>query len=328
MLLYSCKLKRSIQPKSIPLLQNIATYEKILPTLLAASCLQRPLIIILDGIDQVRGYSSKSIEWLPTKLPENIKFVLSVSEGSDFYVQIAKKINQNSFIKMPLLGEAEAKGILMSSVMQYNHSVNSKIQDCVLKSVQECTLPLYSKVLAWQTSWWADKEHDIVPKGHVNDQLSLMLEELEKILGVTQVQHALAIITSTKHGVTDSEMIDLLAFDDSFHSSTTYGAVSVPVVPVLIVWFVVPWAPACLTWSRLNKHLAPFLQWTLTGGVLGVQWRDNMLRQAVASRYKEHAKWANQMIYDYYTVSAFSSSSTFGNFVSRANGGTVSLQTS
>ncbi|XP_063905453.1 NACHT and WD repeat domain-containing protein 2 isoform X2 [Zophobas morio] len=266
-------------------IHNIATYEKILPTLLAASCLQRPLIIILDGIDQVRGYSSKSIEWLPTKLPENIKFVLSVSEGSDFYVQIAKKINQNSFIKMPLLGEAEAKGILMSSVMQYNHSVNSKIQDCVLKSVQECTLPLYSKVLAWQTSWWADKEHDIVPKGHVNDQLSLMLEELEKILGVTQVQHALAIITSTKHGVTDSEMIDLLAFDDSFHSTTTY----------------VPWAPACLTWSRLNKHLAPFLQWTLTGGVLGVQWRDNMLRQAVAARYKEHAKWANQMIYDYYT---------------------------
>ncbi|CAH1364281.1 hypothetical protein MTP99_000667 [Tenebrio molitor] len=266
-------------------IHNIETYERILPTLLAASCLQRPLIIILDGIDQVRGYSSKSIEWLPATLPENIKLVLSVSEGSDFYVQIAKRINQNTFIKMPLLGEAEAKGILMSSVMQYNHSVNSKIQDCVLKSVQECTLPLYSKVLAWQTSWWADKEHDIVPKGHVNDQLSLMLEELETILGVTQVQHALAIITSTKHGVTDSEMIDLLAFDDNFHSTTTY----------------VDWAPACLTWSRLNKHLAPFLQWTLTGGVLGVQWRDNMLRQAVAARYKEHAKWANQMIYDYYT---------------------------
>jgi hypothetical protein len=218
-------------------IHNIETYERILPTLLAASCLQRPLIIILDGIDQVRGYSSKSIEWLPATLPENIKLVLSVSEGSDFYVQIAKRINQNTFIKMPLLGEAEAKGILMSSVMQYNHSVNSKIQDCVLKSVQECTLPLYSKVLAWQTSWWADKEHDIVPKGHVNDQLSLMLEELETILGVTQVQHALAIITSTKHGVTDSEMIDLLAFDDNFHSTTTYGTARSRCFPVLTVGF-------------------------------------------------------------------------------------------
>lgn len=61
--------------------------------------------------------------------------------------EMSHKFNEDSFIKMPLLGEAEAKGILMSSVMQYNHSVNSKVQDCVLKSVQECTLPLYSKVM-------------------------------------------------------------------------------------------------------------------------------------------------------------------------------------
>lgn len=62
------------------------------------------------------------------------------------------------------------------------------------------------------------------------------------------------------------------------------------------------WAPAYLTWSRLNKHLAPFLQWTLTGGVLGVQWRDNMLRKAVADRYREQRKWAHEMIYNYYNV--------------------------
>lgn len=203
----------------------MATYERILPNLLTASCLQRPLIILLDGIDQVRSYSTKTIDWLPIKLPDNIKLVLSVSEGSHMHSDIAKKFtNANSFIKMPLLGENEAKGILMSSVMQYNHSVNSKIQDCVLKSVQECTLPLYSKVLAWQTSWWGDKEHNIVPKGHVNDQICLMLEELETILGVVQVQHALALITCTKHGITDSEMIDLLAFDENFHSTTTYGS--------------------------------------------------------------------------------------------------------
>lgn len=77
--------------------------------------------------------------------------------------------------------------------------------------------------MAWQTSWWADKEHDVVPQGNVNDQLTQMLEELEQILGVTQVQHALAIMTCTKHGITDSEMIDLLAFDENFYNTGTYG---------------------------------------------------------------------------------------------------------
>ncbi|KAF5270218.1 hypothetical protein FQA39_LY08432 [Lamprigera yunnana] len=263
---------------------NIETYAEVLPRLLNAICLQRPLIILIDGIDQVKYFNSYTIDWLPNKLPDNVKLILSVVEQCNIYNDLKTKVDAKYFIKMSPLEEEEAKGILLSSVMQYNHSVNSKIKDCVLMSIQDCTLPLYVKVLAWQTSWCAEREHDIVPKGNINDQLSQMLEKLEKILGVIQVQHALALMTCTKHGITDSEMIDLLAFDETFHNSGTY----------------VVWAPACLTWSRLNKNLAPFLQWTLAGGVLGVQWRDNTLLQAVKTRYKEHTAWANEMLYDYY----------------------------
>ncbi|KAK5648750.1 hypothetical protein RI129_003642 [Pyrocoelia pectoralis] len=263
---------------------NMETYAKVLPTLLNAICMQRPLIVLIDGIDQIKFYNSYTIDWLPNKLPDNVKLILSVAEDCRIFEDIKKKIDAKYFIKMSRLDETEATGILLSSVMQYNHSVNSLIKDCVLTSVQQCTLPLYVKVLAWQTSWYNEKEHDIVPKGNIIDQLCQMLEKLEKILGITQVQHALALMTCTKDGITDSEMIDLLAYDEYFHNSGTY----------------VVWAPACLTWSRLNKHLAPFLQWTLTGGVLGVQWRDNTLLQAVKVRYKEYTAWAHGMLHDYY----------------------------
>jgi hypothetical protein len=47
---------------------------------------------------------------------------------------------------------------------------------------------IFIQVLAWQTSWWTDKDHDIVPKGNVVDQLHLMLEELEDILGKERVR--------------------------------------------------------------------------------------------------------------------------------------------
>lgn len=126
--------------------QNIETYSKFLPSILGASCLQRPLIILIDGIDQVKSYSSNGIDWIPGTLPGNIKLILAVTGGSAMHTDLSNCLETSNFIKMPLLGENEAKGILMSSVMQYNHSVNSKIQDCVLKSVQECTLPLYAKV--------------------------------------------------------------------------------------------------------------------------------------------------------------------------------------
>ncbi|XP_018319781.1 NACHT domain- and WD repeat-containing protein 1 isoform X2 [Agrilus planipennis] len=270
---------------------NIETYSKVLPDLLTSGHYQRPIIIILDGIDQVKPFGLKTIEWLPKELPGNIKLVLSVTEGSDIHNSMKSKFSESCFVKMAMLGEKEAKDILMSSVMQYNHSVDSKVQDCVLKSVNECTHPLYAKVLAWQTSWWVDDEHTIVPKGDVTAQLSQMLEELENILGLEQVQHALALMISTKHGITDSEMIDLLAFDETFHSDATY----------------VVWAPGCLTWSRLNKHLAPFIQWTLTSGMLGIEFRDSTFCEAVKCRYKDNSHWAHNMLYDYYNGKWWSS---------------------
>ncbi|XP_066263113.1 NACHT and WD repeat domain-containing protein 2 [Euwallacea similis] len=263
---------------------RVEEYQKVLPELLSANSLQRPLVIFLDGLDQVREYSSTDTQWVPSKLPDNVKLIISVGEGTQMHNELKSRLPNHSHISMPILGQNEAKNILMSSVMQYNHSINSRIQDCVLKSVQECTVPLYSKVLAWQTSWWADKDHEIHPKGNLPDQLDFMLEELEIILGPPQVQHALALITCSKHGVTDSEMLDLLAFDDNFHSDTTY----------------VPWAPACLAWPRLLKHLAPFLIWSLTGGVLGIQWKDDLLRKAVLKHYCRFKTWAHETLFYYY----------------------------
>lgn len=130
----------------MPYFQNLQTYSKTLPSILSASCLQRPLVILIDGIDQFKYFSKKVTDWVPNTLPSNIKLILTVTEGHELHAELDSRLDSSSFIKMPLLGESEAKGILMSSVMQYNHSVNSKIQDCVLKSVQECTLPLYAKV--------------------------------------------------------------------------------------------------------------------------------------------------------------------------------------
>ncbi|KAK7866181.1 hypothetical protein R5R35_001398 [Gryllus longicercus] len=267
---------------------NVMKYKEYLPQLLAAAGLQHPIIIIIDGIDQVREYGTQNLEWLPLTLPENVKFILSVSEDSSMYVELTKRLgNTNCLIKMPALGKPEAQSILMSSVMQYNHSVDSRVQGCVKSSVQDCTLPLYVKVLAWQTSWWTDAEHDIVPKGNVRDQLIIMLNELESILGKEMIEHALALATVSKNGLTDSETLDLLAQDPVFHSQATY----------------VSWAPACLFWARLNKYLAPFLQWTVSSDISTFQWRDETVFAAIKKRYlgsSAQVQWACQTLISYF----------------------------
>ncbi|XP_068084365.1 NACHT and WD repeat domain-containing protein 2 [Anabrus simplex] len=268
--------------------QNIQSFKEYFPTLLGASGIQRPQVIMIDGIDQVREYGTQTLDWLPTALPDNVKLVLSVAEDSSMFPLMLKKLGgAGNLIKMPDLGKPEAQTILMSSVMQYNHSVDSKVQDCVKSSVHDCTLPLYVKVLAWQTSWWSDIEHDVSPKGNVNDQLILMLNELEGILGKEMTEHALALATISKTGLTDSEMLDLLAQDKVFHSHATY----------------VSWAPACLFWARLNKYLAPFLQWSASGDSSTLQWQDETLLAAIKQRYlgtQQQKHWASETLVSYF----------------------------
>ncbi|XP_071449148.1 uncharacterized protein [Hetaerina americana] len=254
------------------IIHNLSTYTKSLKKILSeASAAQKKLIIIIDGIDQVKRFGPDiSTSWIPLELPNNVKIILSVDNKGIWYENLQNKLNEESpRVEVLPLKKEEAQTILMASVMQYNHIVNNHLQDCVRSSVQECTLPLYVKMLAWQTSWWSDKDHDIVPRGNIKDQINSFLDELEVFLGKVRVQHAFALMAASRFGLTDSEMLDLLAHDKSFHSDATY----------------VPWAPACLFWAQLNKFLRPLVRWVQVGGYGLTQWRDFSLNSVIKDRY-------------------------------------------
>lgn len=106
---------------------------------------------MIDGLDQIQGFDSASLDWIPTKLPDNVKVIITIAEGhKELCPQVAEtlraKLDNGCFIDMPNLDLSEARSIVMSGVVQYNHSVNAVIQESVLKSVGECNIPLHAKV--------------------------------------------------------------------------------------------------------------------------------------------------------------------------------------
>ncbi|XP_054275892.1 NACHT and WD repeat domain-containing protein 2-like [Macrosteles quadrilineatus] len=263
---------------------NVETYAEHLPKILETASLQRTIIIIVDGVDQLQEYGTVGVDWLPSPLPQNVKIILSISQDIALLQKMKTRLGISGvFIQIPDLDKAEAESILLSSVMEYNHSVNSHVQECVVTSVKACTLPLYVKVLAWQTSW-CDTEHNIEPQGKVDQQLSVMLSQLEEKLGKEQVSLAIGLLSSAKYGLTDSEMLDLLAFTEVFHSKDTYVA----------------WAPACLFWARLNKQLSPFLQWVPVQDTCVLQWRTATVRNHISQRYNANLPHARNMLIQYY----------------------------
>ncbi|XP_077284296.1 NACHT domain- and WD repeat-containing protein 1 isoform X2 [Arctopsyche grandis] len=223
---------------------------------------QRPTIIMIDGLDQVQGFNSASLDWIPTKLPDNVKIVITVAEGhKEMCPQVGEtlraKLDDGCFINMPDLTKSEARSIVMTGVVQYNHSVNAAIQEAVLKLVGECNIPLHAKILAWRTSVWQAWGARAGGSGSAGGALAA----LEELCGESRLRACLGALTASRHGLADHEMVDLLAREKQFHSLDTY----------------LPWAPAAIFWARASARLAPFFVW---GGDGRARWRDRALTEA------------------------------------------------
>ncbi|CAH0778298.1 unnamed protein product [Bemisia tabaci] len=256
---------------------NLETYKQILPTLLASNVPDRNLVIIIDGLDQVKF---SNCDWLPETLPSNVKLIFSVCDQSSLYDQLVKLDDRITFLKVPELCQNEAKSILLSSVMEYSHNMDKKLKESLKPTIKEYTLPLYVKVLAWQVSWW----NDITSVGDPAKQLNFFLDQLETMFGKEKIEITFALLSNSNFGLTDSEILDLISREKVFHSPATY----------------LVWAPACLFWAALNKRINPFLNWFLTERDSAVRWQDETIKQLISERYKYKKVWALETLRKYF----------------------------
>lgn len=45
---------------------------------------------------QVKDYGTQNLDWLPVKLPENVKFIFSVANDSHVFAEVQKKITDSA----------------------------------------------------------------------------------------------------------------------------------------------------------------------------------------------------------------------------------------
>ncbi|PZC71035.1 hypothetical protein B5X24_HaOG214247, partial [Helicoverpa armigera] len=163
--------------------------------------------------------------------------------------------------------------------------------EAAVKAVQKCTLPLYAKILAWQISLSAEtftelSEPETTPElvicEDLEDQLAQILITTEAALGAERVKTCLSLLTASRRGLDDTEILDILAHDELFRSEETY----------------LPWAPASLVWPQLAALLSPWLRWDARGAA---RWRDAALASAASDRYLADCDTqVRQTLIDYY----------------------------
>nr|XP_027211056.1 LOW QUALITY PROTEIN: uncharacterized protein LOC113804390 [Penaeus vannamei] len=214
------------------------------------ACKIRPLVIMIDGIDQVKCYGSTSLEWLPSELPENVKLIMRSAPDDRRRLQ-------------------QVRGILSSTT----GASTRRAEGLVSKYLQECPLPLYVEIMGRMACQWTGAETQLPLQPNLMGLINAVFDELEAAYGQVEVSHTLGYLTAAKHGLSDSEMIDILSCDEA-------------VLEKIFVHCTPP-VRRCpsLLWVQISKQVQPFLMKTIVAGICLFTWRHESFRDAAHARY-------------------------------------------
>ncbi|OWR54634.1 hypothetical protein KGM_216177 [Danaus plexippus plexippus] len=270
---------------NIPRPQEPLSLSSTLARLLEAVGRTRPVLLCVAGADALRG-----ARWLPSKLPENVKMIVTVTEEKDepsssAIMAVLSSEDGPKVVRAPPVGAEEAKAVLLATAASYSKTGAGSPPEAAIKAVQKCTLPLYAKILAWQISLSAEtftelSEPETAPELVICEDLEGQLEQIlvttEAALGAERVRACLSLLTAARRGLDDTEILDLLAHDELFRSEETY----------------LPWAPGALLWPQLSALLSPWLRES--------RWRDAALAAVAAERYQPQVELARRTLVDYF----------------------------
>lgn len=257
---------------------------------------EQALYICLDSVDQLTGPSAGKLTWLPTKLPDNVKIIISTAsegEAKEYNLLMKMLSNENQFVEVHPLGEELAEHT-MKCWLQTNGRDLTKYQwNVVKKAINKCTLPIFIKLIFAEVMRWRSysRASETILAYTVMDSIMKLFDRIEKQHGRLLVAHALSYITASKSGLSETELEDLISLDDIVLDDVyQYHMPPVRRIPPLL-------------WTRIRRDLPNYLSEREADGVSVLNWYHRQFRDAAIERYfikPELVKYFHSSIAEYF----------------------------
>lgn len=238
--------------------------------LLALATKEQPLLVFLDSVDQIGGaQDANKMAWLPTRLPPHCKIVVSCvnepenPEISKDYQTLRRMIDDDSnFIHVSALGEELASQVIRHWMRNSHRDLTNYQWRVVSNAIARCSLPIFVKLVFAEICRW--KSYSRAQETHlasnVMDSIMMLFERIEIQHGRILVFHALAYITASKSGLSETELEDLLSLDDRVLDDVyQYHMPPVRRIPPLL-------------WTRIRNDLPNYLSEREADGVSVLNW--------------------------------------------------------
>lgn len=210
---------------------------------------QKPLFIFIDALDQLSdNKNAHNLTWIPHELPENVHIIIT-TQKKQFQNSIKHIIPLENTIEVLPLKKEDGKKILQSWLIEEKRKLTKEQENEVLTKFKENGLPLYLKLAFEEARRWKSYTPPTSLEPDIPGIIKQMLKRLSKPEnhGKTLVSHSLGYLIAAKNGLTEDEILDILASDEKvFNQTKKIHKPPEEKLPVAV-------------WSRLFFDLEPYL---------------------------------------------------------------------
>lgn len=180
---------------------------------------EKPLLLVIDSVDQLLpSYNAHLMNWLPKSLQPNVKVIISVLPGYyDIIPTLRRRLqDEECYIEVPSLTKETGHQILDAWFEACSRTLTDEQRELVMSAFEKCPQPLFLKLIFTEASQWTSYTDvsGVSLGASVKEAITLLFERIERKHGKVLVSHALGYITAARHGLTKSEIEDILSLDD------------------------------------------------------------------------------------------------------------------
>jgi chromosomal replication initiation ATPase DnaA len=217
---------------------------------------KQPIVLIIDGLDLI---SAPNWSWIPHALPAHVRIVVSATSGP-ILEKLRACLPERCFHELDAMVQDDGRLLLGKWLTRAGRQLTPQQASVVMEGFSACRLPLYLR-LAFEDAkqWHSDDSVSPLPSD-VDGMIERLLHRLseEKNHGRLLVSRVIGYLVSSRMGLTESEIVDLLASDEEYwaHFSQRIARHDLPTrrLPIVI-------------WLRLYHDLRPYFSWRASGGL-------------------------------------------------------------
>ncbi|HLF83633.1 MAG TPA: DUF4062 domain-containing protein, partial [Blastocatellia bacterium] len=194
-----------------------------MPGILEEACSRANVLLILDGLNQLdESHYAHSMNWLPQTLPRRLKLIASTLEGECLDALRSRKPTPEEIV-IGALDLEDRKRIVGQTLGDYRKRLDEdrvderygNTQMGLLLTKRESDNPLYLIVACEELRVFGDFERLMERIAGLPDDVAGLFEQvlrrLEGDQGEELVRSALSLLECSRHGLLESEMLQLLA---------------------------------------------------------------------------------------------------------------------